>query len=498
MIPARCMTIAFAIPFLLPVVALAKPARPNVVIILVDDMGYSDVGCYGGEIETPNIDRLAANGLRFTQFYNCAKCESTRATLLSGRYFPEVGGGKLANCITIPEAMRTAGYQTMMVGKWHQSQTPTQRGFDRYFGFLNGCVNFFTGVSSQKNGTHFMLDDERWEVPKLGFYTTEAFSDHTLRLLEERDLEKPFFFYIAHNAPHYPLQAPEKDVAKYRGRYKAGWHQLREQRLARMIDLGVVPVDQELSATPTDVLSWDSLTEQEVDHHDLMMATYAAMIDKVDQSVGALVAKLESQNALDNTLIMFLSDNGACPFQRTEAKTRENNLMPWDAESWWLYDQNWAHACNTPYRKYKQNQHEGGISTPMIMHWPAVLAGGGQFDRDPAHLVDLHATCLDLAGIDYADLQQDGDIGPARGLSLAPVMRGQTRHLHEELYFQFSKYSALRAGAWKLVDGTELYNIEEDRIEMHNLADDYPERFQAMNKRWEQLNTEFGGKKKKK
>ena len=228
-----------------------------------------------------------------------------------------------------------------------------------------------------------------------------------------------------------------------------------------------------------------------------MMATYAAMIDKVDRSVGAVVDKLESQDALDNTLIIFLSDNGACPFQRTEAKTRENNLMPWDPESWWLYDQNWAHACNTPYRKYKQNQHEGGISTAMIMHWPAALSNGGQFDRDPAHLVDLHATCLDLAGIDYSDLQQSRDIGPARGLSLAPTMHGKKRELHEELYFHFSKYSALRVGDWKIVDGKELYNISEDRIEEHDIANENPERLKAMKKRWQKLHADFGGKKKK-
>ena len=493
-----CMTSVLATLFLLPAVALAEATPPNIMIIMVDDMGYSDLGCYGGEIETPNIDQLAANGLRFTQFYNCAKCETTRATLLSGRYFPEVGGGKLAECITIPEAMRTAGYETMMVGKWHQSSTPTERGFDRYFGFLNGCVNFFTGVSSQKNGTHFMLDGERWQVPKSDFYTTDAFTDYTLKFLDQRDQKKPFFFYIAHNAPHYPLQAPEEDVAKYRGRYKQGWHELRKQRLARMIELGVVPKDQELSVTPSNVLTWDTLTEQEIDHHDLMMATYAAMIDKVDRSVGAVVAKLEEQDVLDNTLIIFLSDNGACPFQRTEAKTRENNLMPWDPESWWLYDHNWAHACNTPYRKYKQNQHEGGISTAMIMHWPAALPSGGRFDREPAHLVDLHATCLELAGINYDDLQKGRDIGPARGLSLAAAMQGKKRELHTELYFVFNRYSALRAGDWKLVDGKELYKIDEDRIEKHNLADDHPERFEAMKTRWQQLHTEFGGNKNRK
>ena len=492
------MTLPLASLLLLPVAIQAKPKTPNVMIILVDDMGYSDLGCYGSEIETPNIDQLAADGLRFTQFYNCAKCETTRATLLSGRYFPEVGGGKLDRCVTIPEAMKTAGYETMMIGKWHQSSTPTDRGFDRYFGFLNGCVNFFTGVSSQKDGPHFMLDGEPWTVPPSNFYTTDAFTDYALKFLDERDQKKPFFCYIAHNAPHYPLQAPEKDVAKYRGKYTAGWHELRKQRLARMIQLGVVPEGQELSVTPDNVLNWSDLTPQAVDHHDLMMATYAAMIDKVDRSVGAVVGKLKEQNVLDDTLIIFLSDNGACPFQRTEAKTRENNLMPWNPESWWLYDHNWAHACNTPYRKYKQNQHEGGISTAMIMHWPAAMASGGQFDREPAHLVDLHATCLDLADIDYTDLQKSRDIGPARGLSLAPVMTGEKRELHEELYFAFNKYSALRAGDWKLVDGTELYKIDEDRIEQHNLAMEHPERFKAMKKRWQQLNAEFGGKKKRK
>jgi len=464
-------------------------------------MGYSDIGCYGGEIETPNLDKLAEGGIRYTNFTNCAKCETTRATLMSGRYHTEVTT-RLNHCITMPEVLKQGGYHTMMVGKWHLGGSPLDHGFDRYFGFLNGASNFFTGESTG-GGTHFRIDREKWEVPQPDFYCTDAFTDYALEFLDdqaasEQQRDKPFFLYVAYNAPHYPLQAPREDVEKYRGKYMQGWDALRRERLERMKQLGVVPQDQQFSPRPPDVEDFASLPEAEQKHRDLMMATYAGMIDRVDQQIGRLLSKLDALGATDDTLILFLSDNGACPFQRSRKKTVEQNLAPWDPASFWCYDQRWAHACNTPWRKYKQNQHEGGIATPLIAHWPAGIEQPGRFERQRGHLVDLHATCRELAGVEYPEQFHGEAVGPARGLSLAPHFKNEPRADHEELFYYFNPdKTALWHGDWKLVDSQELYRINEDRIESNNLSDEHPERFERMKARWAELAEEYGAKSPK-
>lgn len=501
MSPRTCSASLICLAVLISPSVAADPARPNIALIMVDDMGYSDLGCFGGEIETPNIDRLARRGLRFTQFTNCAKCETTRRTLLTGRYHPEVTASRTGpnrdlhgsqHCATIPETLKPAGYQCFMTGKWHIFDTPIQRGFDRYFGFLEGACNFFTGQGTSGRST-FRLNEEPFSVPQQGFYTTTAFTDYAIQFLQERDKQKPFFLYVAYNAPHYPLQAPEEAVRKYRGKYREGWGKLRPQRLQRMIQLGIVPEGQQLS--PTDVPPWESLSEEQRDRQDLLMATYAAMIDMVDQNVGRLMETLKSEGVYDDTLVLFLSDNGACPFDRTTKETLKNNYMPWDPRSFYCYPQGWANACNTPWSKYKQNQHEGGVSTPLIAHWPQGIKASGRFDRERAHLVDLHATFRDLAGAGYPQELDGQPVGPARGLSLAPAFAGEPRALHEEIYYSFyGKYSALVQGPWKIVNQSFLYNLEQDRIEANDLREAKPERFEAMKSRWSELNRQYGGK----
>jgi len=471
-----------------------SPPRPNIVLIMVDDMGYSDLGCYGGEIDTPHIDRIAMAGIRYTNFTNCAKCETTRATLMSGRYHTEVGGG-LRNCITVAEVLKQGGYHTMMSGKWHLAGSPIDRGFDRYFGFLNGASNFFTGESTA-GGTHFRLDEEEWQVPKENFYCTDAFTDFAIRFLDERndaERDQPFFLYIAYNAPHYPLQAPKKDVEKYRGKYKQGWDVLRQQRLKRMKQLGIVPSDQKLSARPEGLERFEELSAKEQDHHDLMMAIYAGMIDRVDQQVGRLLEKIDSLGETEDTLVLFLSDNGACPFQRSKPDTIKKNLAPWDPASFWTYDHRWAHACNTPWRKYKQNQHEGGISTPLIAYWPEGIADPGRFERQRGHLVDLHATFCELAGVTYPAEHLGQQVGPPRGISLVPHFQGRSRPGHEELFYYFRpNKTALLQGDWKLVDSKELYRLSVDRIEDNDLSEQFPERFEQLKSRWQELAKRYG------
>jgi arylsulfatase A-like enzyme len=473
----------------LTIASLAIAAeRPNVVLILVDDLGFSDIGCYGGEIRTPNLDRLAASGLRFTQFYNTAKCETTRAAMLSGLYHPEVGGGALRNCMTLGEAMRRADYFSLMVGKWHMSKEPTDRGFDRYFGHLSGATNFFTGDNT------FRLNGKPFDVPKTGFYNTDANTDYAIRFLDEAATQqKPFFLYMAYNAPHYPLQAPKDEIEKYLGKYMVGWDKLRQQRYQRQMEMGLFAKQWQLSPRPSDVPAWDSLGDEEKKKEDLRMATFAAMVDRLDQNIGRLLAKLDQMGATDNTLIMFLSDNGACPFERSS----HTDLPPWDAGSHWTYDQSWANACNTPLRWYKQNQHEGGISTPMIVHWPKGLqTKPGSVTHQVGHLIDIMATLLDVAGSDYPKTYEDQPLKPLRGRSLLPIFQGQQREPHEALYFQFSNNRAVRKGNWKLVSARggpwELYDMDADRTELNNLASSQPQLAAEMAALWDRWATDVG------
>jgi arylsulfatase len=466
------------------VFALGKPAaaRPNIVLIMADDLGFADLGCYGSEIETPNLDALAAGGVRFTQFYNTAKCHSSRVDLLTGMYCGQAGNESLSRGATIAEVLKPAGYHTLMVGKWHLKAEPTDRGFERYWGHLSGATNFFTGDNS------FRLDGEKFEVPQKGFYTTDAITDYAIRFVDESslaDADKPFFLYCAYNAPHYPLQAPEAEVMKYRGKYQKGWGKLRNERYARQLDMGLIPAKWALSPQPDNVRAWKSLSAEDMDWEDFRMAAYAGMVDRLDQQIGRLVAHLKSKGIYDNTLIMFCSDNGACPFERTRGKDK----MPWDPESYWTYDTGWAHAGNTPFRWYKQNQHEGGISSPMIAHWPAGLKREkGSFYRGQAHLIDFMATCIELGGAKYPETVRGGEVDPLMGKSLAPVFAGGEREGHDFLYFHFSNNRAIRQGNWKVVSARggpwELYDIDADRTELNNLAKKKPELTKRLSEQW--------------
>ena len=483
--------------------------KPNIILILVDDMGYSDISCFGSEIKTPNIDAMAKKGMIFTNFTNCAKCETTRTSLLSGRFYTGRGGAKFAqSSIIIPENLKLAGYQTFMVGKCHVFNTPHTRGFDKSFGFINGAVNFYTGESTRRGQWQWELNGKKFDVPKKYFYCTTEFTKYAIKFIGERDKTKPFFMYTAYNAPHYPLQAPKKEVMKYRGKYKDGWTALKKKRLAGLKATGIVPSDQKL-AKEDDLQGafrkWDSLSAKEKDTQDLLMATYAAMIDMVDQDIGKIIAKLKEEKIYENTIILFLSDNGACPFDRTYKETREKHLMPWDPKSFWCYTTEWANACNTPFRKYKQSQNEGGISTPLIVHWPKGIKNPGRLDRQRGHLVDLHATFRDLAGAQYPAEFKGNKLGKPHGLSLVPAFKNEKRQIHSELFYAFSnKYSALLHGDWKMVDKKFLYNIKDDRIEMNDLKSQHPDKFKEMVDRWTELHKIYSlgdgksGKDKKK
>jgi arylsulfatase len=460
-----------------------SPARPNIVIILADDMGYSDIGCYGGEIATPNLDRLAAGGLRFTQFYNTARCCSTRAALLTGLYSHQAGVGHMVEgkpapgyqgflndkCVTVAEALRPAGYFTAMTGKWHVGEKrphwPVDRGFDRYYGLVNGGSNYF----KIDEGRTLALDGEKVARTGDDFYITDAFTDYSLKFLDEaKEKKKPFLLYAAFTSPHWPLHARPDDIAKYRGKYLEGWDALRTKRHARMIELGIV--DAKWPLTPRDPSSpaWES--EKDKDDLDLRMAVYAAQIDRMDQNIGRILAKLREIGAEENTLVLFLSDNGGCAEVIHRGKP---GAAVGTKESFESYGLPWANASNTPFRLYKHWVHEGGISTPLIASWPAVIKKGALI-HEPGHLIDIMATCLELSGAEYPK-----DKTPVEGLSLAPIFRDGKRKSHDAIYWEHEGNRAVRQGKWKLVarhkGPWELYDLDADRTELKNLAGDHPD-----------------------
>ncbi|MBH56563.1 MAG: sulfatase [Planctomycetaceae bacterium] len=458
--------------------------RPNILLIMADDLGFSDIGCYGSEIPTPNLDKLAGNGLRFTQFYNTSKCHSSRVSLLTGLYCDQAGGESLSRGATIAEVLKKAGYFTAMSGKWHLSKQPTDFGFDRYWGHLSGATNFFLGDET------FRLNGNPYEVPATlngrPFYTTHAIADFAIEFINEGiDSQKPFLMYMPFNAPHYPLQAPETDVKRHLGNYDNGWDELRKTRFAKQLEIGLFPPNTQLSKRSDHVPAWESLTSEDKDWEARRMAVFAAMVDLLDQNIGRVVNHLKEKDVLENTLILFCSDNGACPFERTQGRFKD----PWDPKSYWLYDASWANAGNTPFRLYKQNQHEGGICSPMIAHWPKGLQmKPGTITTQTAHLVDFMATFLDIANADYPKQVGQRKIDPLVGKSLIPIFQGQEREGHETLYFHFGSDRALRIGPWKLVSAKrgrwELYNLENDRTEMRDLASQHPSRVKQMAEIW--------------
>ena len=494
--------------FLALVGTLSAADRPDIVVILADDMGFSDIGCYGSEISTPNLDALAANGLRFTQFYNTGRCCPTRASLLTGLYPHQTGIGRMVRdrgedgyrgdlnkkCVTIPEVLKSAGYATCMVGKWHVTKYaepdtppeqkfnwPLQRGFDRYFGIIAGEANYFHPQT-------LTLDNTPLPPPKDNFYTTDAFVDKAVEFVNECPKDKPFFLYVAFNAPHYPLQAPPEDIAKYRGKYKAGWDRLREQRHAKQTGLGIVDKEWSLSPRAKDVKAWDSLTAAAQDRFDGIMAVYAACVEHMDRAVGRLIADLRARGTLDNTLIFFLSDNGGNAESGPDGKTGGKG-SPGTAESLVLCGESWANLENTPFRLYKHFNHEGGISTPLIAHWPEGIPAKGELRTQPGHLVDIMATCVAVSGAKYPVEFHGVPILPMEGKSLLPAFANKAID-RDALYWEHEGNAAVRVGDWKLVryhgDGAwELYNLKTDRTELHDLAVQEPERAKEMAAKWE-------------
>lgn len=525
-----------------------KELPPNIILILADDMGYSDIGCYGGEINTPVLDQLAANGLRFTQFYNGARCCPSRASLLTGLYPQQAGIGHMEydrgtpafrgdlsrNAVTIAEALKGAGYSTYMSGKWHitpyvienpdKSNWPRQRGFDKFYGMISGAGSHYDPRS--------LAEDNEYVPPTEDFYSTTAFTDYAVKCINENNGENPFFLYLSYPASHWPMQAPAEAIAQYKGQYDKGWDEMRKTRFERMKKMGLANSDWELTPRDSFVQSWsESIPDKEWELAN--METYAAMTTLMDEGIGQLVDALKAKGQLENTIIFYLQDNGACAEELDWIKNRPDEkdvvvkasddvqtemipftsrdgkpvkLMkdgwPGPADGYTAYGLNWANASNTPFREYKHWVHEGGIATPLIVHWPAKIKKGGEFRKNPTHLIDIMATCVDLGGKAYPGNYNGNTIQPMEGKSLVPLIEGKDLE-RKAIYWEHEGNRAVRLDKWKLIskankknsyiwDKTDelelanwkLFDMEKDRTEMNDLAATHPELVNKMAEMW--------------
>lgn len=485
--------------------------RPNIILILADDMGYSDIGCYGGEIDTPNIDALAGSGIRFTQMYNTARCCPSRASLLTGLNPHQTGVGHMVspienapayqgylndNCATLAEVLGDAGYRTGISGKWHTGGDPArseeglpqfQRGFEQVFWFEGGNGYF--------NHTKFHIDGETVDASGSD-YLTDMISDHAVRMINDiSNDDRPLFLHVAYTSPHWPLQALERDIANCRGRYDGGWDVQRAERFERMREMGIIDSQWAMSPRDETVAAWSDVEHKEWE--SLRMAVYAAQVERMDQGIGRIVDALRHNGALDDTLIIFLSDNGGCaeflyedsnspdpsrviPLTRDGREVKVGNspdITPGGDDSYMSYDTQWANVSNTPFRRYKRWTHEGGIATPLVVSWPNRIgqtSGQGRIEHTPIQLMDVTATCIDVASARYPKERRGHDIIPLEGESFGAVLDGNSWQKSKPLAWEHEGNQAIRVGDWKLVREAgrpwELYNLSRDRTELDDLS----------------------------
>ncbi len=494
--------------------------KPNILLILADDMGYSDIGCYGGEINTPNIDKLARDGVRFTQFYNAARCCPTRASLLTGLYPHQAGVGDMVyrnqgpaylgylnnSTVTLAEVLKEAGYKTLMSGKWHvghkeETQWPSHRGFDRFYGIHIHVDSYYKVLENcdvyldDKIQTPFTDNPVNEINPGLEWYTTDVFTDYALKFIDEvSETDQPFFMYLAYNAPHWPLEAPVTDIGKYTGKYMMGWDRLREDKFSRMKKMGIIPENEMMSLSEN--TRWDTLTDDEKKELDFRRAIYAAQVDRMDQNIGRLIDNLKRTGKLDNTLIIFLSDNGCSSeegmFGFNWPEFRKDNFKDWHKLSNRSVSQGqaWANASNTPFRLYKKWVHEGGIATPFIVKWPGVIKNKGSLNNTVGHVIDIMPTLCEVAGIRYPEVYNGQNIQHKEGTSLVGVFKGEDLLNRRELYWSHEGNSAVRIGDWKLVMKNEtkhweLYDLSKSRSETVDNSSGCPDKVEYLKNKYE-------------
>ena len=505
--------------------AKEQAARPNVVIILADDMGYSDAGCYGGEIHTPNLDRLAGGGLRFTQFYNTARCWPSRASILTGYYAQQVrrdalpgldggaAGQRPAWARLLPELLRPLGYRSYHSGKWHVDGPVLAGGFDRSYS-LNDHNRHF-------NPKQHTLDDRPLPAvgPGSGYYSTSAIAQYAIDMLAEhqsKHREQPFFLYLAFISPHFPVQARPEDIAVYRDRYRAGWDVLRQKRYDRMKKMGLIDCplsrlepytipkwnfsEEELRRQigPGEVgraVPWNDLTDEQKQFQPIKMAIHAAMVHRIDIEIGRVLQQLQAMGALENTLIFFLSDNGASAEQIIRGDKHDRTAPPGSAGSYLSIGPGWSSAANTPLRLHKSWVHEGGIATPLVVHWPKGIAARGQLRHDPGHLIDLAPTILELAGGTWPASFAGKPVPPPPGKSLVPAFAKDGSIAHDYFWWYHIGNRAIRVGDWKLVAANqspwELFDLHSDRSETKNLAAEHPDKVKELESAWTRHADEF-------
>lgn len=486
--------------------------RPNIVLILADDIGYSDISPYGGEIHTPNLQRLADGGLRFTQHYTENMCVPSRAALLTGVYHTlalDENNTLSPHVVTVAQRLRAAGYSTYMAGKWHLAMPgqlenyPCQRGFEHFFGTIIGAGSYYAPATLTRDN-----QPAEHEYLRPGFYYTDAITDNAVAYLEEAVArQKPFFLYVAYTAAHWPLHAPEQEILKYRGRYSAGWDRLRLERYQRMRQLGVINPAWALSPRDPQVPPWEKETHKS--WQERRMEVYAAQIDRMDYGIGRIVRALDKHGQLDNTLIVFQADNGGCHVEYSPdrqgphlpAKTREGrpvrpgnlpSIMPGPEDTYQSYGRGWANLSNTPFRLFKQYDHQGGIATPLIVHWPAVIREGGRIVNEISHIIDITPTLLQAAEIRETRFFEGRRVLISEGKSLLSVFRGEGRQGHDALFWKWAHGRAVRRGNYKAVaidDGPwELYDLEADGTELRDLARSMPEKVTELEALWNAWN----------
>ncbi len=490
----------------MPRIAGSQPKnKPNIIFILVDDMGWSDIGCFGGEINTPNLDRMAGEGIRFTQTHNTAKCFPSRACLLTGLYAQQCGMGNkpahFLNCNTLGDVLRTAGYRTFYSGKHHGLDNPFDLGFDRYKGLRDGACNHFNPGQQRKgepdpgrkrDNRTWCFDDEcvqPYTPEDKDFYSTDAFTDYALEFLDTtKGGDDPFFLYLSYTAPHDPLMAWPGDIAKYRGKYKEGYETIRNRRDQKQREMGLI--DDRYPQSEAIHPDWDSLSEQEKDVEDLKMAVYAAMIDRVDQCIGTLNDKLEELGVADDTLIMFASDNGCSAEVVRVDEDKPTDLIGTMAR-WTSLGGDWANVSNTPFRFFKNYSHEGGTCAPMVAYWKNGIKNPGRISHRMGHFIDVMPTLVELAGADYPEITREMAVPDMEGESFAAILKGDEAPRKKPVFFQWSRGKAVIHDGWKLVswrDGDwELYNMNTDKTETNNLAGQNPDlvkQYEAMYNDW--------------
>jgi arylsulfatase A-like enzyme len=474
------------------------PKKPNIIIILADDMGYSDIGCFGSDVQTPNLNEMAKGGLKMTQFYNASRCCPTRASLLTGLYQHQAGVGDMMNtrpqpayqgylnqnCVTIAEAIKAGGYNTLMAGKWHVGQAPehwpVKRGFDHYFGLIDGANSYFGNQPYRPNQKLTIALEDQPFTPGKDYYSTNAYTDYAIKFVQQnKQSNKPFFLYLAYQAPHWPLHALPEDIAKYKGKFMEGWDKLREKRYQKLLEYGIINKNTKLSPRDEHVPAWETLTQEEKVRWDDKMAVYSAMIDRMDQNIGRLRQTLKDLGEDKNTVIMFLSDNGASSESIKgpgflpsiiEASKKPSS----DPTSFTSYEFEGANVSDAPFRLFKHWEYEGGTATPFIAYGPGIVKPGNQV-KTPGHIIDLMSTCLDLAGVAYPKTYHNNKIPATEGVSLVPLFKGQTWKGHQALFFEHEGNKAVRQGEWKIVSNYpeknwHLYNMENDRSELNDLS----------------------------